>query len=258
MVLDKPGSAQDKEQTPPGPENLQAGFEQPSAVEQVTSKIEAEKQYSGADVKKMVEDALSANGREQKDRAEKAEANVTRLTGEVTTLTTQYTTVSGQVTELLKVANEAEADKVKDDPVALSSLRVRQANAAETLRLQGVDAEATRKLAESEAKGKEADKKLVSVNIKLAAMSAGVDEKQLADLVPDGDSERLKKTANILKQSSITQQFEIDPATGKPVIDPTTGKPKPAALSQKPASPIGAGVDSRSVSEAMLEKAKKK
>jgi len=255
MTSDASGKKKDGDQTLPG-QNLQEGSEQTSAVEQITSKIEAEKQYSGADTLKMVQDALSANGREQKDRAEKAEKDVTRLTGEVGTLTTQYNTVASQVTQFLKDQNEAEADKVKEDPVALASLRVRQANAAEALRLGSIKTDYDAKNTALTTRETEVNTKLTSVNIKLAAMAAGVDEKTLADLAPDGDPERLKRAANILKQSKITQEFEVDPLTGKPKIDPSTGKP--IALQQKPASAISAGGDSRSVTEAMLEKAKKK
>ena len=70
MDLDNTGKEKDGAPTQPGQGTLQAGSEQTSAVEQLTSKIEADKQYGGADVKKMVEDALSADGREQKGRAE--------------------------------------------------------------------------------------------------------------------------------------------------------------------------------------------
>lgn len=229
--------------------NTSANLGQTSAAETVTSKVEKDKQYGGTEVIEIINKALSADGREQKDRAEKAEASVTRLTGETTELTTKYNTVAGQITELLKAQNEAEADKVKEDPVALASIRVRQANVAETLRLQGVAADFDAK--NSKLTGRETDvgKKETSVNIKLAAMAAGVDEKTLADLTPDGDPERLKRAANILKQSGITTPPEIDPATGKP---------KPAALTQPPASAISAGGDARSVSEKMLEKAKAK
>jgi len=248
MNSDEPGKEKDGDPTQAG-QNLQPGSGQTSAIDQITSKIEADKQYSGADALKLVQDALSADGREQKDRAEKAEALAARLKEETTELATKYNTVSSQISELLKAQNEAEAEKVKDDPVALSSLRARQANAAEALRLQNIAADYEAKHAKLIERETEVAKKATSINIKLAATAAGVDEKTLADLVPDGDPERLKKAANILKQSGINKPPEIDPATGKP---------KPAALTQPPASAISAGGESRSVSEKMLEDAKKK
>lgn len=255
MTLDNAGKGKDGAPTQPG-QNLQAGSEQTSAVEQLTSKIEADKQYGGADVKKLVEDALSANGREQKDRAEKAEAEVKRLTGDVGTLTTNMQTLTTQISEFTRAKNDAEADAVKDDAPALASLRVRQANTCERIRLEGVDAQQKARDTTQNERAKTLDTRERGISIKLAAMAAGVDEKDLADLVPDGDPARLALAANTIKKGGA--QVEIDPATGKPVIDPATGKPKPAALGQTPASTVSAGGDSRSVSEKMLEDAKKK
>jgi hypothetical protein len=96
------------------------------------------------------------------------------------------------------------------------------------------------KAAEREAN---AIKRETAVNIKLAAIEAGVEESQLADLVPDGNPERLKKMAGILKGSGVTT--------------PQLGT-KPAGLGQRPASAVSAGGDNRSAAESLLEKAKKK
>ncbi|KKL27946.1 hypothetical protein LCGC14_2380080, partial [marine sediment metagenome] len=109
MTLDRTGKAQDGGDKGAGP-SLQQPGDQPSAVEQITSGIEEGKQYPGADVKKMVEDVLSADGRAQKDRADVAEANLTNLTGKHETLTTQFTTLSGQVRDMVQAKNDAEAN----------------------------------------------------------------------------------------------------------------------------------------------------
>lgn len=255
MDVDKTTKPGDGGQTQLG-QNLQAGSEQTSTAEQLTSSIEEGKQYGGADVKKLVEDALSADGREQKDRADKAEGEVKRLTDMANGLTTQYNTVSAQVAELLKASNEAEADKVKEDPVALASLRARQANAAEALRIQGMVADYEAKNTALTARETEVNTKLTSVNIKLAATVAGVDEKTLADLVPDGDPERLKKMSGILKQSGQTNTQQLD-EQGRVKVD-KDGKEIPVALRQKPASTVSAGGDAKTTAERMLEKAKGK
>ena len=222
MTLDELTEAKDKGLTEPGKENS----DPTSAAEKATSKIDVAKQYSGAEAKKLLEDALSADDREQKSRAEKAEAEVKRLTGVTSDLTTKYTTVSSQVAELLKASNEAEAEKVKDDPVALGSLRARQANREEALRLESIKADYEGKNTTFAEREQALKIKESSINIKLAATAAGVDEKTLADLVPDGDSERLKKAVNILKQTG---------------IDPVTGRPRPSALTTRPASALSAG-----------------
>ena len=198
---------------------------QPSALDKLTSGIEEGKQYSGADARKLVEDALSADGREQKDRAEKAEAQVAKLTVETSGLTTKYNTMSSQMSEFLRVQNEAEADKLKDDPVVLGSLRARQANAAESLRLQGVGAGYEAKNTKLTERETDIAQKEASVNIKLAALTAGVDEAELADLVPDGNPARLKKAADILKKRGpADEQLR-----------------KPPGLGLRPASAISAG-----------------
>ncbi len=245
MASDESTKKGDRGLTVPGPD-ASGNLSQPSAAEEITSKIEADKQYGGADVKKMMEDALSADGREQKGRAEKAEAEVKRLTGDVGTLTTNVNTLTTQISGFTKAKNEAEAEAVKDDPVALGSLRARQQNQAENIRLQGVVAQQQARDTAQNERNKALDTRETGINIKLAAMAAGVDEKALAALVPDGDPGRLALAANTIKQSVA------------PVIDPATGKPKPAGLTTTPASVVSAGGDSKSVSEKMLEKAKTK
>lgn len=243
MTLNEQTKGKDGGATAAGPETS-ANSSQTSAVDAVTSKIEEGKQYSGADVRKLVQDALSADGREQKRRAEVAESALIALRGEHDGLKTQFTTVSDQVSQILRAKDDEEAAKVKDDPVALGSLRARQANRAEQVRLQGVEAEANRKLREAETKISDVNKRETSLNIKLAAMAAGVDEKELADLVPDGNQERLAKTANILKQRGTTTTEET--------------KEIPSGLRTKPASTVSAGGDQRSLSAKLLEKAKAK
>ncbi len=256
MALDNTGKEGDGALTQPGQGTLQAGSGQTSAVEQLTSKIEADKQYGGVDVKKMVEDALSADGREQKGRAEKAEAEVKRLTGDLVTVNSNLTNLTTQINEFARTKNEAEADAVKDNPEALASLRVRQQNTGERIRLEGVETQQKARITEQDQRDKDLNTRETGINIKLAAMAAGVDEKALGALVPDGDPGRLALAANTIKQSG--PQVEIDPATGKPAIDPVTGKPKPAGLTNIPASSVSAGGDSQSVSQKMLEDAKKK
>lgn len=220
--MDNTETGKDRAQAQAG-QNLQLGTERTSATEQLPSKIEVNKQYSGAEVL----DFLSADGRVQKDRADKAEAEVGRLGGVANDLTTQLNTVSGQVSQLVKAQDEAEVAKVGEDPVAINSVRARQANRAETLRLEGVAATQQARdtaFAAREATVKQAE---TSSNIKLAALESGVDEKSLIDLVPDGDPERLKKAVNIIKQTG--------------TIDRTTGKLVPPGLEWKPASTFSAG-----------------
>lgn len=241
-MKDAAGKEQDGGTTTPGPEDLS----QTSATEKLTSGIEDSKQYAGADVKKLVEDALSADGREQKDRADKAEAENKRLTGDISTLTTDMTGLRTQMSDITKAQNDADADKVKDDPVALGSLRARQANQAEAIRLSGERAAQEAKDTAMASREAAVAQKETTSNIKLAAMAAGVDEKKLADLVPDGDPGRLSQASTLLKAQAATE------------VDPVTGKPKPAALTQPPASPVGTGEDSTSMSESMLKKAKAK
>lgn len=245
MVMDNTTKLGDGGQTQSG-QNLQADSGQTSAAEKLTSSIEEGKQYGGADVKKLIENALSADGRVQKGRADKAEAEVTRLTGMANGLTTQFNTVSAQVADLMKTQNEAEVAKVGDDPAAISSLRARQANTAESLRMQGVVADYEAKNTKLTERETEINTRETSINIKLAATTAGVDERKLAEIVPDGNAERLVKAANILKLS------------GNVEVDPVTGQPKPAALTIKPASPVSAGGGGESGVRQIVDKAKKR
>ena len=242
-MLDGAGNEQDKGST----ENLS----QPSALEKLTSGIEEGKQYTGAETKKLVEDALSADGREQKTRAEVAEAENKLLKTEVQTVTGQVSTLTTQMADISRAQNEAEAAAIKDDPAALGSLRVKQANSAEKLRLEGVaTAQAADKAALAAREATVANQEKTS-KINLAAMAAGVDVTKLTELVPDGDPTRLATAATLLKAQAAP---EIDPVTGKP----KEAVPKPPGLTTQPASTKSAGGDPKSVSESMLEKAKAK
>lgn len=224
---------------------------QPSALEKLTSEIEEGKQYTGAEALKLVQDALSANGREQKTRAEAAEAENKTLKTEVATVTGHVNTLTTQMADITKAQNEAEAAAIKDNPEALTSLRVKQAQAREEIRQKGVEAEQKR-MADTLKVGQDAlTKATTSLNIQVAAMSAGVDKAKLEELVPDGDEKRLASAATLLKAQAAP---EIDPVTGKP----KEAAPKPPGLTTTPASTKSAGGDSKSVSESMLEKAKAK
>lgn len=236
--MDGANGAQDKGST----ENLG----QPSALEKLTSGIEEGKQYTGAETLKLVQDALSADGREQKTRADTAEGNVTRLTGELNGLTTQITGLTTQIGEISKAQNDTAELAVKDDPAALTSLRARHAITTEDARLKGVAA--TQQARETAFATKEVTfaKKETSFNIKLAAMAAGVDAVKLEELVPDGDSARLVNAATLLK------------GTGSVEIDPITKLPKPVGLTNTPVATVSTGVETRSLSERMLQKAKEK
>ncbi len=208
--------------------NASENLNSPSAVEEITSRIEMGKQYGGADVLKMMKDALSADGRPQKDRADKAEAEVKRLTGDLATVTTSVTTLTGQMTELTKAQNEAELAKYSDDKPQQDSIRVRQAQAAEAIRLGGIEAQQKR-MAEELKTGQEAlGKATTSVTIKLAAQEAGVDEAELAELVPDGNPSRLKKMADILKRSGTTARQSLRGS-------------RPAGLGGRPVSTVSVG-----------------
>jgi len=244
-MLDESTETTDKNPTDAGPD-ASANLGSPSAVEEITSKIEAEKQYGGADVRKIVEKALAADGRTQKSRAQQAEAENKLLKGQVTTLGTQYNSVTSQVQELIRAQNEADADKVKDDPVALGSLRARQANAAEAIRLQGENATLEAGKAQLQAEREAIANDRVSLSIKLVAMATGVDEKKLAERVPDGNSERLALVAQDLKGAPVT-----------PGIDPVTGKPKPAALTTKPVTAQSAGGEGSGIRQ-IVERAKRR
>ena len=243
MALDKSKKGGDGAQTQSG-QNLPGGSGQTPTTVGLTS-IDVGKQYGGADVRKLIEDALSADGRAQKDRADRAETELIRLTEAHTGLSNQFQTVSQQVSDLLKLQDEREVDSVKDDPVAVGSLRARQANRAESLRLQSLENQIRAREVKAAERETEAGKKLTSVSIKLAAVEAGVDEAQLADLVPDGNPERLKKMANILKASGVTTQQPGD-------------KTKPAGLTQRPASAVSVGGETKGAAESLLAKAKAK
>jgi len=248
-MLDPTLKAKDGSTTTPATEDLS----QTSAAEKLTSSIELEKQYAGADVKKLVQDALSADGREQKDRAEAAETENKRLKEEVSTVTGQVSTITNQMADLTRAQNESEAAALKDNPEALTSLRVKQSQAAEKIRLDGVVAANKVKEAAFVAREAAAATRETQISIKLAAMASGVDETKLAELVPDGDAKRLASAAALLKAQAAP---EIDPVTGKPKVPVTT--PKPPGLGQKPASVQSAGGEIRSTAETMLDKAKAK
>lgn len=237
MTTDKSGKEKDGGQT------QTTGSDQTSAAQQVTSQIEVGRQYSGETVLKVIQDALSADGREQKSRAEKAEAELKRLASEHQGLVGQFNTASGQLQELVNAREEAEEAVIKDDPAALTSLRARRQNRVEAIRLESLNKQLTAMQEGFNQKEQSLKQQEASINIKLAAMSAGVAEKELADLVPDGNPERLAKAAKILKTGGSTQE-----------TDKT--KTKPAGLVQSPASAISSGGDARSVSAKMLETAK--
>ena len=180
------------------------------------------KQYTG----KEVLDILSADGRKQKTRAETAETGLAQLTQLHEALTTQYNDMAEQVKAIQKTKDDAELEKVKDDPVALGSLQARQANAREAIRLQSLDT--TIKAREAKAVEKESGiaQQLAAVNIKLAALTAGVDEAQLAEFVPDGDPKRLASAVKILKAGGVI---------------PPPGGNIPQGLRNRPASTVSAG-----------------
>ena len=243
-MQDGPEKGKDGDLTDPG-RNTSDNLSRTSALEAVTSKVEKEKQYGGAEVIEIIGNALSADGREQKDRADKAETAFNTLKGAHEGLKNQFTTVSDQITQFLKEKEEAELAGIQDNQPLVDVIRGRQANTREAIRVQGIEAEANRVKEAAEAKIVEATQKEVTLSIKLAAMAAQVDEKTLVELVPDGNQERLAKAITILKN--------------QPAPDPNNpGKALPNALQQKPASAISAGGESRSVSEKMLADAKGK
>lgn len=229
-----------------------ANLEGTSAAEALTSMFEEGKSYSGAEVVKnvgkVIQDALSADGRVQKGRADAAEAALNTMKTEHEGLKTQFQTVSDQVSTLLKAQDDAEADKVKDQPEALASLRTRQANRAEQIRLEGVKSSLDARETQINETKTNLDKREVTLNIREVAGKHEVDAKQLEDLVPDGNPDRLERMAKILKQSG-----------SKPEEDPNKGKKEtPNALNQKPASAISSGGDQRGLSAKLLDKAKSK
>ena len=250
MFLDGADEGKDGGSTDSGRDTSE-NSDQTSGGNQQTSTIDPEKVYKGADVQKLVTDALAADGREQKTRADAAEAENTRLTGDLATLNGQVTGLSKQMSDFTDAREAAERDAVKDDPAALASLATRQANAREALRVNAEKAENDRRKTASDAKEAEIDTKSVALDIKLAAIAGGVDEKALAARVPDGNAERLALAVADLKKGA----GPVLDADGKVKIGPD-GKDIPAALRQKPASAVGTGSDTRGVAEKMLAKAK--
>jgi len=253
-----PDKEKDGGTTDAGP-NTSANSGQTASAEAVTSKVEKDKQYGGAEVIEIINTALAADGRAQKDRADAAEKAFNSLKGEHEGLKNQFTTVSDQVTQFLKEKDEAELAGIKDNPPLVDVVRARQANRAEAIRLQGVETNINTKTTQLTERETTLSQREVAISVKLTAMSAGVDEKQLAELVPDGDPERLKKAANILKASGQVITQEIKPEhlddQGRLKVD-KEGKEIPAALRTKPASAQSAGGDTRSLSAKLLEKAK--
>ncbi len=252
MAMDRATKQTDGGATAPGPD-APGNSGQTAAAEEQTPTIDKDKSYSGVDVEKLVADALAADGREQKTRADTAEKEVGRLTTSHGELTTRFDTLSTQMDDILTGREDAERERVKDKPEELSALNGRLANAKEKRRLDGVVADITRQqtaLTEGQTAlvGQQA-----SANIRLAAMAGGVDEKDLAKFVPDGDPVRLTDAVAILKRSA-TPVLDED---GKVKVGPD-GKEIPAALRTKPASPLGTGSDSRSISQQMLDKAKER
>lgn len=258
---DKPVETKDGGDKGAGP-SLQPPGTQTSSVEQLTSQIEAGKQYEGADVLKLVEDALSADGREQKTRAEAAEAKNKLLETQVETVTGNVTALTNQIDLITRAQEDAEAAAIQDKPEQLTSLRVKQAQAREEIRQKGVDTE-QKKTSDTLKAGQEAlAKATTSLHIQLASMAAGidpatgkpiVDAAKLEELVPDGDPGRLASAATLLKAQVAP---EIDPKTGLPKVKENI--PKVPGLITKPASTISAGGESRSTAEVMLDKAKGK
>ena len=249
---DKANVTQDGAPTDGGPD-ASPNLEQTSSVDELTSTIDKDRTYSGADVTKMFSDWAAKEGRVALTRAETAEAEAKRLTGSHAALTTRFDTLSTQMDDILTGREDAERERVKDKPEELSALNGRLANAKEKRRLDGVVADITRQqtaLTEGQTAlvGQQA-----SANIRLAAMAGGVDEKDLAKFVPDGDPARLTDAVAILKRSA-TPVLDED---GKVKVGPD-GKEIPAALRTKPASPLGTGSDSRSISQQMLDKAKER
>ena len=251
MVMDGAKKQADGGATDAG-RDTSANSGQTAAAEEQTSTIDPEKSYKGADVQKLVADALAADGREQKTRADGAEAENKRLTGDITTLTGSVDNLTKQMSAFTDARDAAELEAAKGDHAAVTSIAARQANAKETMRLEGIAAENTRQTAANTAKEADIAARGVATDIKLAALAGGVDEKALGELVPDGNAGRLGKAVAILKGQTTAPILDAD---GKVKIG-TDGKEIPAALRQKPASAVGTGSDTRSASERMLEKAK--
>ena len=259
-MQDATGKEKDGGSTDPG-RNTSENLSQTASAEAVTSKVEKDKQYGGAEVIEIINNALSENGRVQKDRADAAEQALKNLRGEHEGLKNQFTTVSDQVTQFLNKKDEDELAGIGDNKPLQDVVLGRQANRKEALRLQGITtAQATKETLQTE-KETTLNQRETKLNIIEAATKAQVDVKELTDLVPDGDPERLVRAANILKKSGQTTTTTPDPKTldeqGRVKVG-TDGKEIPVALRQKPASAVSSGGDQRSLSARLLEKAKAK
>ncbi len=252
MAMDRATKEADGGATAPGPD-APGNSGQTVPAEEQTPSIDKDKTYSGVDVEKLVADALAADGREQKTRADTAEAKVKLLTGTQADLTTRFETLSGQFDEVTAGREQAEREKFKDKPEELSLLDGRLANAKEGRRLQGLIAEiGRRETAVTEGQTALAGQQ-ASVNIRLAAMAGGVDEKDLAKFVPDGDPARLADAVTILKRSAAPVLDE----DGKVKVG-KDGKEIPVALRQKPASAVGTSTDATGTARSMLDIARDK
>jgi len=234
-----------------GQETLQAneGQTSPSAAA-LTSEIQDTQHYAGKDVKKLVQDALSADGRAQKDRAEAAEAQAKALAEQLTGLNTQVGTLSQQLEAFRRARDDAEAESIKDDPEALKSLRTKQQHRLreEQLNQQAVTLAAREKAIEAD-KAEVSRFKAEKEARRIANLPEyKVDSDRLFALVPDGNPERLKLAAKILKESSIAA----------PVNPNQPNPPKPAGLTIKPASIISVGGSEGNPVQNMLAKAKAK
>ncbi len=222
-MLDGTDKAADGSRTEAGSETPGDSGETPGG-DQETSAIDEARSYSGADVKKMILDDRATGGRAQKVRADAAEAEATRLGSVVAGLKTQVDGFASEREEAVQREDEAQRETLKDQPEKLSVLNGKLANAKEARRLSGLikDIEAKQGLLDSSTA--KAAKVTAKVATTAAATKAGVSEKALADLVPDGDPGRLTTAAALLKKSG----SEADKGAGT--------KDKPAGLSQRPVS----------------------
>jgi len=243
--------------------NTSENLGQTASAEAAASKIEKDKQYGGAEVIEIINNALAADGREQKDRADTATTALNSLRGEHEGLKNQFNTVSEQVAQFLKTQDEVEIAGIKDNQPLADVVLGRQANRKEALRLQGVEASQKTKDTQQNERENTLNQRDIDTGIKLAAMAAGVDPEALKARVPDGDPARLTLVAKDLKGSGQTTTTTTTP-------DPKTldeqgrvkfgadGKEIPVALRTKPASAQSSGGDQRSLSARLLEKAKAK
>lgn len=222
---------------------LQPGETETPAPEVETPEIVDDQQYKGEEVKKILRTALSADGRTQKDRADKAEKEVTRVKGELTGLTTQVTGLTTEIGDFRKSRDAAEREAVKDDAPALASLSVIQANRDESARLAALDRKNQTDRTQIETDQTEIAKGKAEITAFKVAQEVGVDHVKLFELIPDGDPERLKSMAKVLKDSGVT---------GTPA-----GEKKPAGLGVKPASPVSAGGGETGIRQ-IIDKAKKR